>query len=286
MLPTTVVAWFALISSVVAFQLISQDASCTISEPLPIENSELRLQEDDNFDGIITVQAFLDSATCQKYRETPLFPSFNDGDRANAQGDLIIDPKDLEKIVSTFTALGKRNGREERHNLHELSSPVGIQTARHTYLETSTIAHYDHYAEGTLLGQPVTSSANAFVFLNTNPNAFFFHGSSSEGVPVVEGTLVVFDGSISHFTHVPSGTVHLLGPLNTKTLQRVGTAPAPGPTNPAPVPPPNPIPCNSTFAFPVGPLCLEASLFPVSLMVSGFIASLLIFSAAIKPNSS
>jgi hypothetical protein len=275
-MPGVLFAAVSLPYSAVAFQA-RQDASCIVSGDLPAESSDLSLE--DNFAGIITVQSFFDSATCQKYRETPLFPSYDGGN--NVIGDLIVESLDMEKMVSTFTALGKRDRGEQIHNDDEA---VGLLTARHTYLETSTMAHRDHYAEGILQGQPVTGSSNAFVFLNTNPDALFFHGGATEGVPVVEGTLVVFDGAVSHYTHVPRGTVHLLGPLNTNTLQRVGTAPAPGPPTAAP---PS-VPCNSTgtfgFAVPVGPLCFEANLIPLGVMVTGLIASFLLCSVGARPN--
>jgi hypothetical protein len=51
----------------------------------------------------------------------------------------------------------------------------------------------------------------AFVFLNTNQDAHFVHDDVS--VPVVEGTLVHFNGAIPHHTIVNSGVVQLLGPI-------------------------------------------------------------------------
>ena len=51
----------------------------------------------------------------------------------------------------------------------------------------------------------------AFVFLNTNQDAHFVHDDVS--VPVVEGTLVHFNGAIPHHTIVNSGVVRLLGPI-------------------------------------------------------------------------
>jgi hypothetical protein len=51
----------------------------------------------------------------------------------------------------------------------------------------------------------------AFVFLNTNPNAHFIHDNVS--VPVVEGTLVHFNGAVPHQTIVNAGVVRLLGPI-------------------------------------------------------------------------
>ena len=51
----------------------------------------------------------------------------------------------------------------------------------------------------------------AFVFLNTNQDAHFVHDDVS--VPVVEGTLVHFNGAIPHQTIVNSGVVQLLGPI-------------------------------------------------------------------------
>jgi hypothetical protein len=51
----------------------------------------------------------------------------------------------------------------------------------------------------------------AFVFLNTNPNAHFIHDNVS--IPVVEGTLVHFNGAVPHQTIFNAGVVRLLGPI-------------------------------------------------------------------------
>jgi hypothetical protein len=66
----------------------------------------------------------------------------------------------------------------------------------------------------------------AFVFLNTNPNAHFVHDNVS--VPVVEGTLVHFNGAVPHQTIVNSGVVRLLGPMYTNDfMATVGGYPEP-----------------------------------------------------------
>ena len=63
----------------------------------------------------------------------------------------------------------------------------------------------------------------AFVFLNTNQDAHFVHDDVS--VPVVEGTLVHFNGAIPHHTIVNSGVVRLLGPIySNEFTATVGTS--------------------------------------------------------------
>jgi hypothetical protein len=69
----------------------------------------------------------------------------------------------------------------------------------------------------------------AFVFLNTNPNAHFLHDDVS--VPVVEGTLVHFNGAVPHQTIVNSGVVRLLGPIYSNDFTATVEAPSP----PAPI---------------------------------------------------
>ncbi|KAL3928963.1 MAG: hypothetical protein SGARI_004887, partial [Bacillariaceae sp.] len=59
-----------------------------------------------------------------------------------------------------------------------------------------------------------------FVFLNSNPNATFYHGSVP--VPIEKGNLVLFHGSVPHQTVVQSGHVNLLGPFHVDPEMQFG----------------------------------------------------------------
>ena len=85
---------------------------------------------------------------------------------------------------------------------------VGVLTDTRILTHTSPV-HSDHVPE---TGQVVDGDRNvAFVMLNSNPDAYFQHGETS--VPIVEGSLVSFDGRTPHNTVVNSGYVHILGPF-------------------------------------------------------------------------
>lgn len=90
-----------------------------------------------------------------------------------------------------------------------------------TTLTESSVPHVDAYHHGRQ-GSP---DRVGFVFLNTNPDAHFVHGEST--VPIVEGRMVLFDGSIPHNTIVNSGSVKLLGPFDAKDFRAVGATTAP-----------------------------------------------------------
>jgi len=96
---------------------------------------------------------------------------------------------------------------KEKNDMNDFTE-VGVLTDTRVMYET-TLSHHDHYI-GT--GQRVTDENDvAFIMMNTNPDAFFQHGETS--VPIVEGSLVHFNGRISHNTVINSGRVDLLGPF-------------------------------------------------------------------------
>ena len=64
------------------------------------------------------------------------------------------------------------------------------------------------------------TSKAAFVFLESNPDAYFSWGDYS--FPVEKGNMVVFDGSVPHQTIIHKGTVQLLGPFDAATFRLVG----------------------------------------------------------------
>jgi hypothetical protein len=91
-----------------------------------------------------------------------------------------------------------------------------------TILSSSSNKHVDHHppsADGRR-GRPLDDNRVAFVLLNTNKDAFFDHGDMS--IPILEGSLVHFDGGTPHNTVINSGVVSMIGPFEVRGLKSVG----------------------------------------------------------------
>jgi hypothetical protein len=82
--------------------------------------------------------------------------------------------------------------------------------------------HHHHHHQVVDDHQAAISTRVAFVVLNTNPHAYFDYGEDGMSIPIVEGNLVHFDGTIPHHTVIHSGSVQLLGPFDTLGFQPVG----------------------------------------------------------------
>ncbi|EJK74720.1 hypothetical protein THAOC_03586 [Thalassiosira oceanica] len=102
-----------------------------------------------------------------------------------------------------------------RQEATETSSVLPLTTVTGT-----TDEHVDHLEAGAGPTVP-TDDVVAFVFLNTNPDAHF--ELDGDCVPVVENSLVAFNGGQSkHRTVVNGGEVRLLGPFHAKSMEPVG----------------------------------------------------------------
>lgn len=77
-----------------------------------------------------------------------------------------------------------------------------------------------HFKADQMVDRQQVSKA-AFVFLESNPDAYFSYGDAE--YPVVQGHMLVFDGRVPHQTIIHDGTVKLLGPLDAHTFRSVGT---------------------------------------------------------------
>ncbi|EJK58286.1 hypothetical protein THAOC_21603 [Thalassiosira oceanica] len=116
--------------------------------------------------------------------------------------------------------LGIFGSSEARRQATETSSFFLLTTVTGT-----TDEHVDHHEAGDGHTVP-TDDVVAFVFLNTNPDAFFELDGNC--VPVVENSLVAFNGGQSkHRTVVNGGEVRLLGPFHAKSMEPVGCPPRP-----------------------------------------------------------
>lgn len=76
----------------------------------------------------------------------------------------------------------------------------------------STPRHKDHDVSG--------EGVAAFIFMNSNPNAYFDYGDTS--VPIIKGNLVSFDGNVPHNTVIKKGSVEILGPWFGTWFSEVG----------------------------------------------------------------
>ncbi|EJK74718.1 hypothetical protein THAOC_03584 [Thalassiosira oceanica] len=125
--------------------------------------------------------------------------------------------------------LGIFGSSEARRQATETSSVLPLTTVTGT-----TDEHVDHLEAGAGPTVP-TYDVVAFVFLNTNPDAHF--ELDGDCVPVVENSLVAFNGGQSkHRTVVNGGEVRLLGPFHAKSMEPVGNCGDPG-FPPCPTPP-------------------------------------------------
>ena len=95
-----------------------------------------------------------------------------------------------------------------------------IQT---TFLTATSDRHVDHLpADESGVRRPVPKGERvAFLPLETNDDAYF--DVEDICVPIEEGNLIQFDGGSPHHTVVKSGTVSLIGPFHTKTMENVGS---------------------------------------------------------------
>jgi len=96
---------------------------------------------------------------------------------------------------------------QQEHGAGAGVTNIGALTDTRILTRTSPV-HFDLYQSGEVVNG---DEDVAFVMLNSNPDAYFQHGGTS--VPIVEGSLVYFNGSTPHNTVVNSGRVHILGPF-------------------------------------------------------------------------
>ena len=99
-----------------------------------------------------------------------------------------------------------------------VSPPNGQFVPTSKFFQT-THPHKDHTRDAHGNAHLVTTST-AFVFMEDNDDAHFTIGSMS--IPVVKGSLVRFNGALSHHTIINFGSVEMLGPFEGGWLSAVG----------------------------------------------------------------
>ena len=130
------------------------------------------------------------------------------GHEGRAYGSASVRPGFLYKIQQLAgTAVG--------------SVTTKIQTLR---LTKSSPRHVDCRMDGLDMVDTVNKSNDGpvgFFVRNTNPSAYFDTDDGKRCIPIVEGTLIHFDGSLPHRTIVKSGFVDLIGPFLPSTATSV-----------------------------------------------------------------
>ena len=90
-----------------------------------------------------------------------------------------------------------------------------------TLVRKTTAVHRDHrWNDDGTPGEVVNDKA-AFIFLNTNKDAFFVHGDDT--IAAEAGKLLVFDGRIPHNSLIRKGDMRIAGPFQLETFNMVGT---------------------------------------------------------------
>ena len=102
-------------------------------------------------------------------------------------------------------------------------SPSGGNLVQTSLLTSTTHLHIDNMENEDGVVEPVVKGTPvAFVTVNTNEDAYFSQGDTH--IPIVEGQVIQFDGSVEHNTVIESGVVMLLGPFELPTFSLVGVS--------------------------------------------------------------
>ena len=126
------------------------------------------------------------------------------------RGATPLDPAIFERLLDVT---GTRLTAEELRSI-----PI-------TKITGTTERHVDyHYSDDSFGTEPV-EGRSAFVFLHSNPDAKFVHGSTE--IHAKAGDLVVFDADVPHNTQVARGTLSLVGPVDLRRLTPVGGGSSP-----------------------------------------------------------
>jgi hypothetical protein len=154
------------------------------------------------------VPAFLNSEDCRILREQPI-----------VKGKTRILKRYLKRLLYVIDQVeGRQDGGRKLQDL-DIYRDIIVQVPRKD-ISVSTALHRDGYREGDHNGKSAVGNT-AFVFLNTNKDAWFVHGDAR--VPVEEGKLVIFPSNEPHHTVIQGNQgVQLLGPVDTDFLVAVG----------------------------------------------------------------
>jgi hypothetical protein len=138
------------------------------------------------------------------------------------KGEAYLSPsfiKALKKNAGVLSSTFIDTRLDARTSEDEEMIGRNVQT---TILTSSSNKHVDHHPNPNgRRGRPLDDERVAFVLLNTNKDAFFDHGDMS--IPILEGSLVHFDGGTPHNTVINSGVVLMIGPFLVRGLKSVET---------------------------------------------------------------
>jgi hypothetical protein len=142
-----------------------------------------------------------------------------DNDDSRKTGEAFLSPQGIKKIREAVGGLVASSG----------TTGGGGATVQAMLISKTTPVHCDSHwdSERTPMS---ADERTGFVVLSSDHDAYFQHGDAM--VPLVQGDLVTFEGSIEHNTVVKSGNVLLAGPFDLTTFANVGRR-TPGPCSPS-----------------------------------------------------
>jgi hypothetical protein len=144
-------------------------------------------------------------------------PGENDNGRKS--GEAFLSRQGMEKIRE---AVGLTGGHFAGGSAN--TGAGGGATVQATLISKTTPLHADSHWDSERTPMRADERAG-FVVLNEDHEAYFNHDGTM--VPLVQGSLVTFEGSIEHNTIVKSGSVLLAGPFDLATFENVGLGPCP-----------------------------------------------------------
>ena len=196
-------------------------ATTTIATPPILKGDVLSSLEQEMNSGnpfLIESSGFLTDLEAQMYRQVPL---------DELDGKIPVPKALMERFLASFDQIEERDTCRSLQNIEiyqDVPQDEEIVYARRKRIRASTDLHQDNYREGRHSGESAKGHT-AFVFLNTNEDAYFLHGSTR--VAIEAGKMVVFDSNVPHRTillneQARQQGVDLLGPFDTDHLVAVG----------------------------------------------------------------
>jgi len=155
--------------------------------------------------GVIPDIFELASEDCPDINEADLY-HVSQLHQATCRADILRGEAFLSQEL--ISAIKRKAGIFSARHPKKEEEESGAFVATRRLINTSPV-HADHHkASGQLVGE---DKKIGFVFLNSNPDAFFKYGDTE--VSIVKNTFVHFKGRYPHNTVINSGEVSLLGPF-------------------------------------------------------------------------
>lgn len=149
-----------------------------------------------------------DVTVIQEYSES------DDSSKHRARGKASVSPTVLKSLLEHTGHVLPVSGMEGA--ILPTTQVAKTSPYHRDYFSTKQVNEYgETYQQYRAVGDQLV----AFLSTNTNEDAYFDHGGTS--IPIVEGSLVVFEGGTRHRTVVNSGVVNMLGPFDLRGKRKV-----------------------------------------------------------------